>query len=144
MKRLLAVAISVTLAVAISVAHRSNADEIAPFAPIEPSQEEAWSAVCRDIAVFVADECYRVRDESRWERSFIARVDAGVPAKIAQIRTYRASTASRQNVAYREMLRRGITPEDALVLCEDPSILQAYLNARAGVTRTPNVVIEGR
>jgi hypothetical protein len=50
----------------------------------------------------------------------------------------RTIRAERMNIAYREMLRRGIEKSEALILCEDQSIVDAYVNARAGVKPAPS------
>lgn len=81
---------------------------------------------------------------SRWTAAAMRDIDAAVPAKIAQVRAARASTAARQNMAYRILIARNMSPEDAIVVCGDMNAVNAIINGAAGLERAPNVVIEDR
>lgn len=60
----------------------------------------------------------------------------------AQLSAVRHEQIGRMNIAFREMRRRGIPRDEALIMCRDPGIVSAYVNARAGVEPRPNIIIQ--
>jgi hypothetical protein len=123
-----------------------------PFVPIEPTFEEAWKYACWDKATLqmVANDClsggrYAMSGQySRWTAEWMGEVDAAVPAKIAEMRAARTNYAARQNTAYRALLARNVSHDDAIVICRDPKSVDAIIDSVAGLVRTPDMIIENR
>jgi hypothetical protein len=146
-------ACAVALAVVLSMPGAASAQQ-GPFAPTELSYEEAWKLACWDKAEFqmVANDCtqggrYMLDSSgkySRWTDAWMRDVDAAVPGKIAQVRASSANTAARQNMAYRVLIARNMSHDDAVVICKDLSAVNAIINGVAGLEPAPGVVIEDR
>ena len=140
---------TVTLFVSCFSAITSNA--IAgdgPFFAAEPTMDEAWKAACWDEATLniVANDCVKGRlaksgQYSRWSPEFLAEVEQRLPTILANMKNVRTVAAARKNIAYRALTARGVSSADAVILCEDPKIVDALVNGVAGVQLGPDIII---
>jgi hypothetical protein len=125
------------------------------FTVTEPTDLEVWATACKGIVIaMAADDCELGPNATttvywepgkvfaRWPAELLAKINARVPSTRVWLSGARHQYVDRLNIAYREMRRRGISQREAIALCNDPSIVTAYVNARAGIVPTPNVRIE--
>jgi hypothetical protein len=102
-----------------------------PFVPREPSFDEAWKRACWDKAQFqiVAHDCLTQgrNVDYRWTADWLKEVDAATPAKIAEMRAASANAAARQNMAYRVLIARNMSHDDAVVICGDMNAVNAII-----------------
>jgi hypothetical protein len=131
-----------TLALMLATTVGAMAND-APFEAIQPTEEEAWRAVCRDVAYpqYWTSDCNKYgRNAGQWQPSFLALVDSKVPTKMAELLEARKLGAAKKNIAYRVLRKRGVSHEDALVMCADWSIVHAYVNAEIGLEQVSNLI----
>jgi hypothetical protein len=153
MKKMIAVAmLSIAM---LGVAAADEYDNEIGFTAIEPTDLQVWVQACKEIVIpFAAPDCEQGPNATttvswepgkvfaRWPAELMAKVNARMPYVRQRLSIDSHQFVDRLNIAYREMRRRGIPSKEAIALCNDPSIVTAYVNARAGIVPTPNVRIE--